>query len=100
AGDRAAFLDRASGGHAEIRREVEALLRLASEPDAAADGWFGASESLWAELAGDLAGNGDDAAGARIGSWRLLDEIGRGGMGTVYLAERADGEFQQRAALK
>jgi eukaryotic-like serine/threonine-protein kinase len=100
AGERAAFLDRASGAHPEIRREVEALLRLASEPDLAANGWFGASESLWAELADDLDGDGADAAGTRIGPWRLLDEIGRGGMGTVYRAERADGEFTQRAALK
>ena len=38
--------------------------------------------------------------GTPIGPWRLLDEIGHGGMGTVYLAERADGEFKQRAALK
>jgi eukaryotic-like serine/threonine-protein kinase len=100
AGERAAFLDHASAGHPEIRREVEALLRLASEPDRAEEDWFGASESLWAELADDRAGDGADVPAARIGAWRLLDEIGRGGMGTVYLAERADGEFEQRAALK
>lgn len=38
--------------------------------------------------------------GARIGQYRLLKEIGHGGMGVVYLAERADREFQQRVALK
>ncbi len=40
------------------------------------------------------------AAGARIGPWRLVSKIGMGGMGVVWLAERADGQFKQRAALK
>ena len=36
----------------------------------------------------------------RIGAYRLVREIGRGGMSRVFLAERADGEFEQRVALK
>jgi eukaryotic-like serine/threonine-protein kinase len=45
---------------------------------------------------------GDATVGgqARLGPWRLLREIGAGGMGTVFLAERADGAFEQRAAIK
>ena len=39
-------------------------------------------------------------AGEIIGSYRVLHEIGRGGMALVYLAERADGHFDQRVALK
>ncbi len=35
-----------------------------------------------------------------LGSYRLLGELGRGGMGAVYLAERADGVYQQRVAIK
>lgn len=35
-----------------------------------------------------------------IGPYRLVQEVGRGGMGTVYLAERATGQFQQQVALK
>lgn len=38
--------------------------------------------------------------GERLGPWTLVREIGQGGMGTVYLAERADAEFTQRAAVK
>jgi eukaryotic-like serine/threonine-protein kinase len=36
----------------------------------------------------------------RIGAYRILSEIGRGGMGVVYLAERADGQYQRRVAIK
>jgi len=36
----------------------------------------------------------------QLGPWRLMHEIGSGGMGTVFLAERADGAFQQRVAIK
>jgi eukaryotic-like serine/threonine-protein kinase len=42
----------------------------------------------------------DTAAGARIGPWRVVHELGFGGMGAVFLAERADGQFEQRVALK
>lgn len=48
--------------------------------------------------------NSDDAIdpmlGQRIGPWRILDIVGRGGMGAVYRGERADGEFRQQAAIK
>ena len=44
--------------------------------------------------------DGADPAGIRCGSYRLLGLIGRGGMGSVYLAERADGEVTQRVAVK
>jgi len=38
--------------------------------------------------------------GQKLGPWLLRAEIGRGGMGTVYLADRDDGEYTQQAALK
>jgi serine/threonine-protein kinase len=61
-----------------------------------------------AELLGGDPGEGLDEraaepslpAGTRIGSWLLLGLLGRGGMGEVYIAERDEGTFIQRAALK
>jgi eukaryotic-like serine/threonine-protein kinase len=38
--------------------------------------------------------------GSALGAWRVLHELGRGGMAIVYLAERADGQYRQQAALK
>jgi serine/threonine-protein kinase len=38
--------------------------------------------------------------GDRVGPYRLNREIGRGGMGTVWLAERADGAYKRQVALK
>jgi eukaryotic-like serine/threonine-protein kinase len=42
----------------------------------------------------------EDSTGSQIGAYRLVSELGRGGMGAVFLAERADGEFSQRVAIK
>lgn len=39
-------------------------------------------------------------AGERFGPWCILDEIGSGGMAKVYLAERADGAYEQQVAIK
>ena len=39
-------------------------------------------------------------AGSQIGDWRILELLGSGGMSHVYLAERADGQFEQKVALK
>jgi serine/threonine protein kinase/tetratricopeptide (TPR) repeat protein len=41
-----------------------------------------------------------DRIGERIGAYAIIRELGRGGMGAVYLAERADGQFEKRVAIK
>jgi serine/threonine protein kinase/tetratricopeptide (TPR) repeat protein len=41
-----------------------------------------------------------DRIGERIGAYAVVRELGRGGMGAVYLAERADGNFEKRVAIK
>ncbi|HST29049.1 MAG TPA: serine/threonine-protein kinase, partial [Rudaea sp.] len=60
-----------------------------------ADSARGAAAADWADA--DDSSFGEDQ---RIGPWRVLRELGRGGMGVVCLAERADSAFEQRAALK
>ena len=88
-------LDRLCGGDGELRAQAEELL----EADRANPASFLSSGGP--ELEADaLASLDEDLAGTRAGPYRLVREIGRGGMGRVYLAERADGQFEQRVAIK
>ncbi len=99
--ERAAFL--ASLPDSELRREVEELLRYAqsrktttAEAEATAgDDWLHRLGSRVRDLA-----TGEALPDRRVGAYGLVRQIGRGGMGIVYLAERADGAFEQRVALK
>lgn len=96
ADERRAHLDRTCAGRPELRAEVESLLRAHRRA-----GSFLSSSPAPGVLAAAVAEFPPaEVEGRRIGPWRLLHEIGRGGMGTVYLAERADGSFEQRVALK
>ena len=57
------------------------------------------------DLDAQAAASGDEsrsrfALGTRVGAYRVIDVLGRGGMGEVYLAERADGQIEQTVALK
>lgn len=76
----------------ELRRDV--LSFLACEPESA-----GYLEAFVESLAAKRP-EPPDLAGKHIGAWRLLRPLGRGGMGLVYEAERVDGAYEQRSALK
>ena len=97
--DRGAFLEKECGEDAGLREEVLALLELDSEVGEFLDQGPEVPTQLIDELAKELPLGGADV-GATIGRYRVLSELGRGGMSTVYLAERADGEFEQQVALK
>ena len=94
-----AVLDESCSGDAELRAEVESLLRHA-------DGARRYLDSPPVHLAAAMVGGADPAGaerswdGRRVGAYRIVREIGRGGMSRVFLAERADGQFDQEVALK
>jgi len=98
---RTAFLDAQCVGDSALRAEVEAMLAAdaRAQQDATSLG-AAAPELLHALNEDEHEAERDRLAGLRLGPWRLLSEIGRGGMGAVYLAERADGAYQQQAAVK
>ncbi len=98
AGDREGYLKHACDGDTELRSEVESLLEahlegrdfLAAPPAVTGD-----------DATGDAAAGGDDPLlGRRLGAYRIERRIGRGGMGAVYSAARADSTFDKRVAIK
>lgn len=85
--EREAWLDSACNGDPGLRAEVDRLIAL----DADASSYF---DDLGATLAQD------EIAPTRVGAYRIAGEIGQGGMGTVYLGQRDDGQFEQTVAIK
>jgi serine/threonine protein kinase len=92
----AAYLAELGAGDPNLRAEVESLI--------AADRRMG--DFLEAPIF-RRANNGredepkeDAMIGRRIGPYRILRELGRGGMGAVYLAERADQQYEKQVAIK
>ena len=88
------FLDSACANDAELRAEIDVL--LAHGVDREGD----ALEECAADAARFRLAQGTAHIGTRIGAYRILREIGHGGMGTVYLAERDDEHYRQQVAIK
>ena len=94
AAERAAFLEQECQGDEAIRREVDLLLGARQRvPD-----WL--NEPLLAPMVPSSAGSLPRMEGRRLSGYTLVREIGRGGMGSVYLAERSDGAFRKQVAIK
>ena len=90
---RGPFMDDRCGDSPELRAELAALLE---HHEQATDFLEDPVRDLGVSLSLAVPGPMDE----RIGHYRLLREIDRGGMGTVYLAERADAQYEQRVAIK
>jgi eukaryotic-like serine/threonine-protein kinase len=93
--ERDAVLEASCGLDGDLRREVEELLAASLDAD----------EVLWSlarrvRIPPGHANTGFFAEGRRLGAYRLLRQIGQGGMGAVYLAERADRQFEKKVAIK
>jgi len=91
--ERAAFVLSACAGDDELRCEVESLLAYESSVENFIE------ESAFV-VAGSIAGSDTAMVGRRIGAYRIVREIGRGGMGAVYLGVRDDDEYQKQVAIK
>lgn len=95
-GERRVFLDSACANDAELRIEIDEL--LSEQVDAGSD----VLEQFASDAARRLRLDTYEAAkqGSRIGPYKIVREIGHGGMGTVYLAERDDEQYRQQVAIK
>jgi serine/threonine protein kinase/tetratricopeptide (TPR) repeat protein len=90
--ERTAWLDARCAGRPDLHGEVSSLLAAYDASDA-----FLQPLGLTASAS---APPSQPDAGTVLDAWRLIREIGQGGMGTVFLAERADGAFTQQVAIK
>jgi eukaryotic-like serine/threonine-protein kinase len=96
--EREAALTVACAGDIELRQEVERLLRA----DEDAGDFLDVSPVADFDLSALIPSDEPDEAPppSRIGPYRIGRELGRGGMGTVYLGEREEAGFQQVVAIK
>jgi WD40 repeat protein/serine/threonine protein kinase len=92
--DRIAFLDRECAGNPELRQRVDALLKSIEQPDS-----FLQTGVHEARTVAPVDLPLFERPGMRIGPYKLLQQIGEGGMGTVWMAEQAE-PVRRTVALK
>ena len=89
--ERSAVLDEVCNGDGSLRREVEQILTQQLSVT-------GFLEHSPLDALSDL--TVDPLIGSRVGSYRIIEAIGRGGMGAVYKAARDDAEYKTQVAIK
>src|SRR5215813_14329780 len=95
---RESYLCEACAGDDTLRDEVVNLIAYHKTGDAVLQEL--APAQAQAQALDSLATDRDPLIGRRVGAYRIEREIGRGGMGAVYEAVRADKEFSKRVAIK
>jgi non-specific serine/threonine protein kinase/serine/threonine-protein kinase len=99
--ERPAWLTETCAGDELLRREVESLLSAhASAGDFLETPALEAGGAAQAVATATLQGATPAVAGRSIGPYRIIRELGQGGMAVVYLAERADAAFEKQVAIK
>ena len=93
--EREGFLVRECASDAELLEEMRSLFGAFEEYDGSIDAPVFRSVSSFVDDA-----DGSSFVGKLAGAYRIESELGRGGMGTVYLASRADREFDKKVAVK
>lgn len=92
---RAQYLDAACGDDADLRQDVESFLATAEADDDFFEDYI-SKDAVW-----NLPDEPENSyIGRTIGKYKICGELGAGGMGRVFLAERVGGEFEQQVALK
>ena len=96
AAERRGFLDRECGDDKELCQRLEALLAAHDAPDEALPN---TAPGTKATIKLDLADQPDEAVGQTLGRYKLLERVGEGGCGVVYVAEQTE-PVRRRVALK
>ncbi len=110
AAERASFLDQACNGDDDLRAEVESLMAHQEAGDSIIDSArisekISLARSITSEhLPRSLIDDLDDQPAvptiSRVGPYKIIRELGRGGVGYVYLAERDDDQYRRQVAIK
>jgi len=95
--ERAAFLQQACGDDPQLRQQVEALIKAHEEAGTFIDRRAGGQETIQVNP-GDILPRSKQS-GERIGRYKLLEQIGEGGFGVVWMAEQEE-PVRRRVALK
>jgi len=95
---RPGYLTKVCGNDEELRKEVLKLLESIDKSETFWEDWQQWNDQQVLELLQEPIG--ETQAPERIGPWKPIKLLGEGGMGIVYLSERADGHYKQKAAVK